>query len=221
MNEPQRFRDRAEAGQRLAERLRELPIERGIVLALPRGGVLVGYEIARILQLPLDVILTRKIGAPFNPEYAIGVVAENGFVSVNRQELELGIATPDYIARAVRELSAELMRRRQRYRGGRPLPDLTGRTAIIVDDGVATGFTMLGAIAAVKEQHPARLIAALPVAPPQAVEQLAPQVDDLVVLLTPDPLDGVGAWYEDFRQLDDDEVVALLQRAQQELAQAP
>ncbi len=213
-----RFRDRFEAGRLLAERLKGLVIQDGIVLALPRGGVLVGYEIARALHLPLDVILTRKIGAPFNPEYAIGVVAENGFVSVNQREIELGVATEEYLQQAIKENLRELTRRRQLYRGGRPLPPLSGRTVILVDDGVATGFTMLGAIAAVKDQQPASVIVALPVAPPQAVRLLAEKVDRVTVLLEPEHLDGVGAWYEDFHQVDDDEVLDLLRKAAEEHA---
>jgi predicted phosphoribosyltransferase len=212
------FRDRFEAGRLLAERLKRLDFTDGIVLALPRGGVLVGYEIARALGLPLDVILTRKIGAPFNPEYAIGVVAENDFVSVNRREIELGIATAEYVEQATAENLRELARRRQLYRGGRPLPPLRERTVVLVDDGVATGFTMLGAIAAVKDQRPETVIVALPVAPPQAVRQLEQEVDHIEVLLEPEHLDGVGAWYEDFHQVEDDEVLDLLRRAAAELA---
>jgi putative phosphoribosyl transferase len=213
------FRDRFEAGRQLAERLRDLTGTPAIVLALPRGGVLVGYEIARSLHIPLDVILTRKIGAPFNPEYAIGVVAENGFVSVNEEEIRLGIATREYIERIVPKLMAELERRRQLYRGGRPLPDLTGKTAILVDDGVATGFTMLGAIAAVREQHPEHIVVALPVAPPSTVERLRREVDRVEVLIAPEPLDGVGAWYEDFHQATDEEVLELLERARADRAE--
>ncbi len=215
-----RFKDRFEAGRLLAERLREQPVEQGIVLALPRGGVLVGYEIACALHLPLDVILTRKIGAPFNPEYAIGVVAENGFVSINRREIELGVAPEDYLQQAIRENLHELARRRQLYRGGRPLPSLGGRTVILVDDGVATGFTMLGAIAAVKDQQPGAIIVALPVAPPQAVRRLEEEVDHVEVLLAPEHLDGVGAWYEDFHQVSDEEVLDLLRRAQETVARS-
>ncbi|MCS7051167.1 MAG: phosphoribosyltransferase family protein [Thermomicrobium sp.] len=214
------FRDRFEAGRQLAERLRDLAGKPAIVLALPRGGVLVGYEIARSLRLPLDVILTRKIGAPFNPEYAIGVVAENGFVSVSEEELAVGVASEDYVRRVVPTLMAELERRRRLYREGRPLPDLTGKTAILVDDGVATGFTMLGAIAALREQHPAAVVLALPVAPPSTVERLRREVDRLEVLLTPEPLDGVGAWYEDFHQASDEEVVELLRRAREASTEA-
>lgn len=213
------FRDRFDAGRQLAERLRDLAGQAAIVLALPRGGVLVGYEIARALRLPLDVILTRKIGAPFNPEYAIGVVAENGFVSVNQEEVALGVANEAYIQRVVPKLMAELERRRQLYREGRPLPDLTGKTAILVDDGVATGFTMLGAIAAVREQHPERIIVALPVAPPSTAERLRREVDRIEVLIMPEPLDGVGAWYQDFHQASDEEVLELLRRAREMLAE--
>jgi len=215
-----RFKDRFEAGRLLAERLKGQPLEEGIVLALPRGGVLVGYEIARALHLPLDVILTRKIGAPFNPEYAIGVVAENGFVSVNRREIELGVAPEDYLQQAIRENLQELARRRQLYRGGRPLPPLSERTVILVDDGVATGFTMLGAIAAVKDQQPGAIIVALPVAPPQAVRRLEEEVDHVEVILEPEHLDGVGAWYEDFHQVSDEEVLELLRKAREELARS-
>jgi len=207
------FRDRFEAGRLLAERLKRLQVEDGIVLALPRGGVLVGYEIARALGLPLDVILTRKIGAPFNPEYAIGVVAENDFVSVNRREIALGVASEEYVQQATAENLRELARRRQLYRGGRALPSLRARTVILVDDGVATGFTMLGAIAAVKDQQPATVIVALPVAPPQAIRRLEQEVDHIEVLLAPEHLDGVGAWYEDFHQVEDEEVVDLLRKA--------
>lgn len=215
------FRDRFDAGRQLATRLRDLEGQPAIVLALPRGGVLVGFEIAMTLRIPLDVILTRKIGAPFNPEYAIGVVAENGFVRVNEEEIALGVATPEYIRQTVPKLMAELERRREIYRGGQPLPDLSDKIAILVDDGVATGFTMLGAIVAVRELNPKEIVVALPVAPPSTAERLRYSVDRLEVLLTPEHLDGVGDWYEDFHQATDEEVLELLRRAREALAASP
>lgn len=212
---PMAFSDRFEAGRRLARELEPLPRDDGIVLGLPRGGVAVGYEVARALALPLDVIIARKIGAPFQPEYAIGVVAENGFVSVNRREMQAGMISDDYLQQQIERLRTEIAERQERFRHGRGLPRLTGRTALIIDDGVATGFTLLGAIQAIRDERPGRVVVGLPVAPPSVVAHIQQMVDEIVVIETPEPFDGVGRWYGNFDPVSDDEVVDLLQRARQ------
>lgn len=213
------FRDRFDAGRQLAQRMTSIPRDNSIVLALPRGGVAVGFEVARLLDLPLDVIIARKIGAPFQPEYAVGVVAENGFVSVNQRELHSGAVSDDYIRETTARLRAEIAERQKIFRDGRGLPTLEGKNAIIIDDGVATGFTLLGAISAIRDERPACIVVGLPVAPPAIAGRLREMVDQLIVVETPEPFDGVGRWYVDFEPVSDAEVVDLLRRAGQDLQQ--
>ncbi|MBI4493750.1 MAG: phosphoribosyltransferase [Chloroflexi bacterium] len=205
------FQDRAEAGQRLAS---ELQAYRGsttaIVLALPRGGVVVGYELAQQLGLPLDVIIVRKLGAPGNPELGIGALAEVGEPQLDWPLIRaLGVSSA-YIQREVERQRAEIERRRQFYRGGRPLPSVQGQTAIVVDDGAATGYTMLAALRALASQQPARRIAALPVCPTETVGLIEAEADQVVALATPEPFGAVGIWYRDFEQVSDQEVRQLL-----------
>ena len=211
------FRDRTEAGRELAARLnvyRDDPT--GLILALPRGGVPVGYEISLALNLPMDVFITRKLGAPDNPEYAIGAVAETGSLHLNQQALRMmgGFSTASpYFTEMVRAQREEIKRRQGLYRHGRPLPDLKDRTVLLVDDGVATGATFLASIEALRNLQVRRLIAALPVGPGETLSGIGKQVDQLIVLATPEPFYAVGNHYMDFRQVGDDEVVRYLEQA--------
>ena len=211
------FRDRTEAGRELAARLnvyRDDPT--GLILALPRGGVPVGYEISLALNLPMDVFITRKLGAPDNPEYAIGAVAETGSLHLNQQALRMmgGFSTASpYFTEMVRAQREEIKRRQGLYRQGRPLPDLKDRTVLLVDDGVATGATFLASIEALRNLQVRRLIAALPVGPGETLSGIGKQVDQLIVLATPEPFYAVGNHYMDFRQVGDDEVVRYLEQA--------
>ena len=210
---PQRFRNRIDAGRQLAEKLAAYVNRPGVlVLALPRGGVPVGFEVARELGAPRDVFLVRKLGVPGYEELAMGAVA-TGCVRVLNDEIVrgLGISEHEIDAAATRELQ-ELARRERLYRGDRPLPDIAGRTVILVDDGLATGATMRAAIAAVRQQQPARIVVAVPTACPDTCEALKAEADDVVCAMIPEPFLAVGHWYEDFTQTTDDEVRELLGR---------
>lgn len=207
------FANRCDAGRRLAAALADLRGRDVIVLAIPRGGVEVGYEIARALDAPLDVILTHKVGAPENPEYAIGAVSEIGAVELNEAEIRAaGIPHAEVEAEVARQ-RAEIERRRQLYRDGRPLPPLAGRVVIVTDDGVATGFTIGAALRAVRGAAPAELVLAVPVAPAETLTELAPLADRVVCLATPDPFWAVGLWYRTFEQTSDERVRQLLAAA--------
>ena len=212
---PQRFRDRNEAGRRLAEKLRAYANRPDVlVLALPRGGVPVAYEIARALGAPLDVFVVRKLGVPGYEELAMGAVATGG-VRVLNDQLVQRLRIPEYVIEAVatRE-QQELARRERLYRGGRPAPEVRGRTVILLDDGLATGATMRAAIMALRKLQPARIIVAVPTASCETCEELKPEVDDIICAITPDPFLAVGHWYQDFSQTTDDEVRELLARRQ-------
>jgi predicted phosphoribosyltransferase len=207
------FRDRTDAGRRLARVLQEkYPAQAGVVYALPRGGVVLGVEIARALDMPLDLIIARKIGHPENPEYAIGAVTEFGEPVVN--ELEVARLDPRWFAHEVEAQRREARRRHQLYGGGRTLLSAKDRLAIIVDDGIATGLTMMAAIRAAHALEPARLVVAIPVAPSDTAARLAREVDDVVALDIPEYyLGAVGAYYEHFPQTSDQEVIDLLRSA--------
>ena len=209
------FADRGEAGRRLAERLVRFKAERPLVLALPRGGVPVGFEVAVSLDAPLDLILVRKIGAPFQPELAIGAVVdgEHDETVLNRDLVAALQIAEGYVERERAKQLEEIERRRRLYAAGRPRIDARDRTAIVVDDGIATGATMEAALGAVRRAGPRRLVLAVPVAPPDTIERLRPQVDEVECLLIPDYLGAIGTFYADFRQLSDGEVVALLEQA--------
>jgi len=207
------FPDRAEAGRRLADALcgyaRALSL---LVLALPRGGVPVGWEVARRLGAPLDLLLVRKLGVPGHPELAMGAIASGGARVLNADIVEgLGIGE-DAVARVEREEAAELRRRESVYRGDRPPVHVRGRAVIVVDDGIATGATMRAGLEALRRREPAALVAAAPVASAAACEELS-RVARLVCLETPEPFMGVGAWYERFDQVTDDEVREFLARS--------
>lgn len=199
-----RFQDRHHAGQLLAEQLLDYAGQDGVVYALPRGGVPLGVEIGLALNMPVELAITRKIGHPVNPEYAICAVSEGGQLVCNERERE---AVPaDWLARRVHEETAEAARRRTEYRDGAYSPP-TGKLAILVDDGIATGLTMLAAVRELKAQHPGKLVVAVPVAPPEAAERFRREADDFVAVDVPAwYLGAVGAYYRDFHQLSDDDV---------------
>ncbi len=203
--------DRRAAGRALAEALGKYAGRNDvIVLALPRGGVPVAAEIAKSLEAPLDVMLVRKLGAPWQPELAMGAIASGG-VRVMNDEVVRGMGiSPEEIERVAEEELRELERREQAYRGDKPWPDLTDKSVILVDDGLATGATMHAAIDAVRAQNPARVVVAVPVAPPDTVQALKPLVDEVICLFQPEPFMAIGQWYQDFSQLTDAEVKALL-----------
>jgi predicted phosphoribosyltransferase len=206
-----RFKDRAEAGRRLAEALAAHVEGPGVVYPLPRGGVVLGVEIATALRLPLDLIIPRKIGHPYSPEYGIAAVVESGEIVKN--EAEVARVDAAWFTRAVERERGEARRRRELYlRGRAPIP-IEGKTAILVDDGIATGLTMEAAIREAKRLRPARTVVAVPVAPPDTAERIRREVDLLVALDVPEfYLGAVGAYYDHFPQLTDDEVIALLDR---------
>jgi erythromycin esterase-like protein/predicted phosphoribosyltransferase len=215
---PGLFRDRREAGRLLAEKLAAYADRSDVlVLALPRGGVPVAYEVARALGAPLDVFVVRKLGVPGYEELAMGAVATGGVRVLNEQLVErLGIPEQMIDAVAARERQ-ELARRERLYRGGRPPPDVRGRTVILVDDGLATGATMHAAIQALRQQNPARIVVAVPTASPETCEEMKAKADDVICGITPEPFHAVGRWYRDFSQTTDEEVRLLLaQRNSQE-----
>jgi len=207
-----RFRDRREAGRLLAERLAYLRGREGLlVLGIPRGGVVVAAEIAQALSAPLDVFIARKLGAPHNPELAIGAVASSDEVILDQRLIELLGVPSSYLKAEVERQRAEIERRMRAYRGDRPPLDFKGRRVILTDDGVATGATMRAAIQALKAAGPEELIVALPVGPPDTIQELADMVDWMICLYTPSFFWAVGAFYADFSQTSDEEVVQLLQ----------
>ncbi len=209
---PSKYPDRRSAGQVLAARLSHCAnVPGALVLALPRGGVPVAHEVARELGLPLDVFIVRKLGVPGHEELAMGAIASGGVRVLNRQVIDdLGLPEEAIEAVTAAELT-ELQRRERLYRAQRPPPDLPGRTVILVDDGLATGSTMRAAVAAVREQGAARVIVAVPVAPPDTCDMLAGQADEVNCPLRPHDFEAVGQWYEDFAQTTDEEVRALLE----------
>jgi predicted phosphoribosyltransferase len=208
------FRDRRDAGRVLAGRLGAYAHGPDVVvLALPRGGVPVGYEVARALGAPLEVFVVRKLGVPGYEELAMGAVATGGVRVLNHDIIE-GLRVAESAVEAVTAAEqAELRRRERLYRGDRPVPDVRGRTVILVDDGLATGATMQAAVRALRQQQPARLVVAVPTAAPDTCAQLRDDADDVVCAITPEPFHAVGLWYEDFSQTTDEEVRELLARA--------
>lgn len=205
-----RFKDRSEAGKKLAQALDKYQGQEGIVYPLPRGGVVLGVEIALALRMPIDLIIPRKIGHPRNPEYAICAVAENGEKVCN--DWEVARVDPQWLERQVEKERKEARRRRERYLGETQPLSVTGKLAILVDDGIATGLTMQAAIRDVQQRKPARVVVAIPVAPADTAAALARQVDEVVGLEITDSYRGaVGAYYDDFPQLTDAEVIELLQ----------
>jgi predicted phosphoribosyltransferase len=205
------FRDRIDAGRQLAERLRGLALRGSIVvLGLPRGGVPVAREVAAALRAPLDVCVVRKLGAPFNPELAVGAIAFGGVTVYNESLLaEFGLDESDIEGTRQRE-HAELLRRERAYRGSRPPLELEGKTVILVDDGIATGATMQAAVTATRKLRPKSVIVAVPTSAADSVARLQEVADRVIALATPEPYFGVGAWYADFPQLTDGDVLRCL-----------
>jgi putative phosphoribosyl transferase len=208
------FRDRQDAGRQLARRLASLRLDpkHALLLAIPRGGVVVAAEIAAALHLPLDVFITRKLGAPGNPELAIGAIASDGAVFLDDLLVQSTGATERYVASETERQREEIRRRLLRYRGDRPSPTLQGKDVVLVDDGIATGATTLVALRALRRQDPARLILAVPVGPPDAIRRMEREADLVVALEQPEPFWSVGAFFADWAQTTDNEVVDLLSR---------
>lgn len=212
MNE--RYRDRAEAGRELAKRLQKYAgMPDLLVLALPRGGIVMAYEVSISLNGELDVFLVRKLGAPYEPELAMGAIAEGGILLLNDAVVKYLSISKETIEETAQQELAELQRRQQLYRNGRPSPRISGRPVIVVDDGVATGATMKAALKAIRRKEPSVLVAAVPVGAQSTCLELKAAADEVVCLEMPEPFMSVGLWYEDFRQIEDSEVTELLQKA--------
>ncbi|MGB9792126.1 MAG: phosphoribosyltransferase [Thermacetogeniaceae bacterium] len=204
------FQDRKSAGRLLAERLLKYRGEDVLVLGVPRGGVIVAAEVAKALGAPLDVIISRKIGAPFNPELALGAVAPDGTVLYDERLLNVfGLRKEDLQGEVERQLE-EIARRQRLYRGGREPLRYEGRTVIVVDDGIARGFTLRAALRSIRDQRPKKLVLAVPVAPPETVDKLSCEADEVICLETPREFYAVGQFYCDFRQTSDQEVIEAL-----------
>lgn len=217
------LKDRNQAGELLAQRLVELGYDHEphlLVFGLPRGGVPVAYPIALRLKAPLDVWVVRKLGTPGHEELAMGAIASGGGRVLNQEIVQSLQISADTIAAVERQQLAELERRERLYRGNKPFPNLSGQTVLLIDDGLATGATMKAAIAAAQQQHPQRLVVAVPVAPHDTVAEIQALVDEVVCLQTPAFFQAVGLWYEHFPQTSDEEVLALLQAARRSDAPA-
>ncbi|MFL5802351.1 MAG: phosphoribosyltransferase [Roseiflexaceae bacterium] len=209
------FRDRTDAGQQLAAQLMAYANRPDVlVLALPRGGVPVAYEVAQALGAPLDVFLVRKLGLPGQEELAMGAIATGGVTVLNSEVVDALRIPNEVIDQVAAQEQRELERRERLYRGDRSPPDVRGKTVILVDDGLATGASMYAAAAALRELGPDRIVVAVPTAAPETCDAFRDAVDDIVCAITPDPFYAVGLWYEDFSQTTDDEVRELLARAQ-------
>ena len=212
------FQDRRDAGKKLAGKLVEYAERPDVlVLALPRGGVPVAYEVALALNTPLDVFIVRKLGLPGREELAVGAIASGGIQVLNEDVIALLNVPQDVINFVAKRELQELQRREQLYRGERPAPEVLERTVILIDDGLATGASMRAAVAGLRAQHPARIVVAVPTASREACEGLRGEVDQMVCVLTPEPFYGVGRWYEDFRQTTDEEVRVLLEEANRQV----
>ncbi len=208
------YKDRKDAGRQLAARLEEFAGQENVlVLALPRGGVATGVEIARHLKAPLDVLIVRKIGHPWQPELAAGAVSETGTIVYNEDVVSSAGVTEEYLHAEIARQKEEIARRQQLYRGGRAIEKLSGKTVILVDDGVATGATMKSAVETLKQEKVGKLVVAVPVAPPPTAAELRSMVDAFVCLETPWDFMAVGSFYEDFTQVTDTDVVKLLEDA--------
>ncbi len=210
-----RFHDRRDAGQQLAPLLSHYAAEHPVILALPRGGVPVAYEVAKALDARLDVWVVRKIGVPWHPELGVGAVAEGGFVHLNRDILQNIGLSDGALDAAIVDQRREVEARVKRFRGEQAAPSLKDRTVIVVDDGIATGGTVRAAMRSIRAQAPKQLVLAVPVVAAATVKTLAPETDELVCLRQPHELYAIGLWYEDFSQVPDEEVVRLLEQSRQ------
>ena len=204
------FVDRVDAGRRLASALKDLVDKDAVVLAIPRGGVVVGYEVAKALDLPLDIIIPRKIGAPGNPELAIGAMTEDGTMLLDELIVEHLRVSEEYIQLESEAQKREIQRRLTLYRGAVPYPILENRSVIIVDDGIATGSTMKAALASVRNREARSVTIAIPVGPPSTIRELEEKADIVVCLRTPEPFYAIGQFYANFAQTPDEEVTRLL-----------
>jgi len=211
------FVDRTEAGKLLAARLESYASRSDVlVLALPRGGVPVAFEVSRALKAPLDVFVIRKLGMPGQEELAMGAIASGGVRVLNYDVVQtFGISSQMIEAVASRE-AEELIRRERLYRGNKPAPEISGRIVVLVDDGLATGSSMRAAIAALRKQNPAKIVVGVPVAAPSTCDEFRSEVDEIICAVTPEPFHAVGIWYEDFSQTTDQEIHDLLERAARE-----
>ena len=213
------FKNRRDAGKKLAQKLTAYARHpNGLILALPRGGVPVAYEVALALTIPLDIFIVRKLGVPGREELAFGAIASGGVRVLNGDVVRM-LSIPDEVINFVAKREGqELKRRENLYRGDRPLPEFRDRTVILVDDGLATGASMRAAVAGLRTQRPARIVIAVPAAAPEVCQAFQAEVDEVVCAITPELFYGVGRWYENFSQVTDDEVRILLQEANRQLA---
>ena len=213
------FRDRKDSGTRLAQELKELKGKNAIVLAIPRGGVPVAMEVAKYLGCEMDLIITRKVGAPGNPEFAIGSVTQDGELITDREFATSYGVGERYLAEESKRQTDIIKERLRRFRGDRPYPSLKDRIVVVVDDGIATGYTIRAAVQSIRRKNPAKLILAVPVAPQETIEELSKEVDQVVCLSTPEIFYAIGEFYENFEQVEDEEVVRMLKAV--ELAGKP
>ena len=212
------YENRSDAGRKLAARLQKFRDRAPLIVALPRGGVPVAYEVARSLGAPLDVLVARKIGAPGQEEYGIGAIAQGGAVYLNNDLVRALGVSQEYLDAVTRRETAEMARRIRTYRGNRPPLDVSGRTVIVVDDGLATGATAHAAARALRPQGPKEIILAVPVCAPETMIELRAEYDEVICASAPARFQAVGLWYEDFEQTTDEEVVSLLARSDRERA---
>lgn len=204
------FENRSQAGKLLSKKLGSYKKQEAVVLGLPRGGVVVAAEIAKALHLPLDIVVTRKVGAPENPELAIGAITEDGNGFFDQAFIESYQVDPDFLQQEIEKEKEEAHRRQLLYRAGRPSLNLKNKIVILVDDGVATGFTLKAAIASIRIKKPKKIVVAVPVGPKETICEIKQEADDLVVLENPEIFRAVGEFYQNFDQVSDDEVMALL-----------
>jgi predicted phosphoribosyltransferase len=216
MNQDIIFKDRQEAGRQLAEVLKKQTFSKTdvVILGIPRGGVVVADEVAKAFSAPLDVVICRKIRAPFQPELGIGAVVDGNHITILNEDLVRAVAaTKDYLKREIAYQGEEIDRRLKYYRGNRPAPALSGKTVIVIDDGIATGYTFRAALEGLRRHRPAGLVAAAPVAASDSAEMLRDYADEVICLSTPAVFMAVGSWYHDFDQVTDEEVARILRRS--------